>query len=238
MNQPPTAPPSRWPPWLRLLALLALAGALSAPLVIWRDAIAHIFSEREQVVAEIRGAGPWGPLVLIGLSVAQTIVAPIPGQVVNFVAGYLFGLGPGLLYSWLGLVAGTSLAMLLARYAGRPLVERIVDPKLLTRVDALARGRGLRFFFLFFLIPGLPDDILCFVAGLTPLPLRVLILFSATARLPGLLGAVWLGAYAENLPWPWWVVLGGLGVIALWVIWRYGERMERALLRLTGDGRG
>lgn len=235
MNWLPDARPPRWPLWLRLLALMAIAAALIAPPVIWRDAIAHIFAEREQVVAEIRGAGPWGPLVLIGLSVAQTIVAPIPGQIVNFVAGYLFGLGPGLLYSWVGLVVGTSLAMLLARYAGRPLVERIVDRKLLARVDALAKGRGLRFFFLFFLIPGLPDDILCFVAGLTPLPLRVLVLLSATARLPGLLGSVWLGAYAENLPWPSWIVLGGLGAVALWAVWRYGDRIERALLRLTGD---
>lgn len=210
-----------------------MACALIAPLLVWRDAIAHVFAERWQVVAEIRDAGAWGPPALIGLAVAQTIVAPIPGQVVNFVAGYLFGLGPGLLYSWLGLVAGTTLAMLLARYAGRPLVQRIVAPRLLARVDGLARGRGLRFFFLFFLIPGLPDDILCFVAGLTPLPLRVLVLFSAIARLPGLFVAVWLGAYAEHVPWPVWLALAGVGAAALWAMWRYGDRLERLVSKLT-----
>ncbi len=223
----------RWPLWLRLLALIAVAFALVAPLVIWRDTIAQVFAERQQVVAEIREAGAWGPLALIGLSVAQTIVAPIPGQVINFVAGYLFGLGPGLLYSWMGLVAGTTLAMLLARYAGRPLVQRIVDHKLVAKVDGLARNRGLRFFFLFFLIPGLPDDILCFVAGLTPLPLRVLVLFSAIARLPGLFASVWLGAYAEHLPWPLWIALAVSGVVALWVVWRYSDRLERLLLKLA-----
>lgn len=223
-----------WPRWLRLLVVLIIAAALSAPLVILRAPIARAFTERDHLVAEIRGAGPWGPLVLIGLSVVQTIVAPIPGQAINFVGGYLFGLGPGLLYSWAGLVLGSTLAMVLARYAGRPLAERIVGRTRLAKVDALARGRGLRFFFLFFLIPGLPDDVLCFVAGFTPLPLRVLVLLSATARLPGLLGAVWLGAYAEQMPWPLWLVLGGSSAMALWAIWRYGDRIQDALLKLAG----
>lgn len=226
--------PRRWPRGLRVAAWVLLALLLAAPLVIWRDAIAHLFAQRELVVAAIRDAGAWGPLALIGLTIAQVIVAPIPGQAVNFAAGYLFGLGPGLLYAWVGLVAGASLAMLLARYVGRPLVERLVPRELLDKIDRLARGRGLWFFFVFFLIPGLPDDVLCFVAGLTPLPLRALALLSAIARLPGLLVAVWFGAYAERAPWPLWAALAALSAAMLWGWWRYGDRIERKLLGLTG----
>jgi len=222
---------------VRVLLLLLLAAALLAPLLLWWDTIQHVFATRSQVIAEIQAAGAWGPVVLIALAVAQTIVAPIPGQVVNFVAGYIYGLAAGFLYSWLGLVLGTSIAMGLARWAGRPLVERLVSRGLLDRLDRLAQQRSLGFFFLFFLIPGLPDDLLCFAAGLTRLPLRILLPMAALARIPGLLGAVWFGAEAESLPWQVWVVFGGLGLVGIFLSWRYGEQVQELLLRLAGSRR-
>ena len=126
----------------------------------------------------MRDAGPWAPLAFIGLYIAQAIAAPIPGQALNFAAGYLFGFIPGVLYSWGGLMLGTTLA--LSWPLRRPaLLQRLVNPAALEKMDRLAAGRGLGFFFLVFLIPGLPDDIACFVAGLTPLPLLLLIVTSA-----------------------------------------------------------
>lgn len=218
--------------------MLALAAALALPLVLWWDKIEPLFASREQVIAEIQAAGAWGPLVLIGLAIAQTLVAPIPGQMVNFVAGYVFGLGGGFLYSWLGMILGTSLAMGLARWAGRPVVERLIGSALVDRLDRLSQGRSLGFFFLFFLIPGLPDDLLCFAAGLTRLPLRVLLPMAALARIPGLLGSVWLGAEVGSLPWPVWVALAAAGLVAAYLLWRYGERVQERLLRLTAPRGG
>jgi len=229
-----TAP---WPLWLRIAFIAGVLVALGAPLVLWREEIGLAFANRERVVEEIRGAGAWGPLVLIGLSIGQTLVAPIPGQVINFVAGYLYGPWAGTAYSWIGLALGAGLAMLLARFAGRPLVERLVSAKSLGQIDRLAAGKGLGFFFLFFLIPGLPDDLLCFVAGLTTLPLRVLWLMAVVARVPGLVAAVWLGASADQIPWPVWAGLTVLGFVALVLFWRYGEAWQAALVGRIG-GRG
>ncbi len=220
---------------MRVLVLLVLAAALLAPLLLWWDDILRIFAERDQIIAEIRAAGAWGPVVLIALAIAQTVVAPIPGQMVNFVAGYIYGLGAGFVYSWLGLILGTSIAMGLARWAGRPVVERLVSRGLLDRLDRLARERSLGFFLLFFLIPGLPDDLLCFAAGLTRLPLRILLPMAGLARIPGLLGAVWLGAEAESLPWQVWVAFTALGLVAALLVWRYGDWLQEVLLRLAGS---
>ena len=228
----PVRDPKLWPLWLRVGAVLAAVALLAGPLILWRDQIGHVFAERDQVVAEIRAAGAWGRLLLIALAVTQTVVAPIPGQGVNFVAGYLYGLGAGLLYSWLGQVLGSALALALARFAGRPLVERLVGSARLARLEHWAAGRGLSFFFLFFVIPGLPDDLLCFVGGLTRLPLRLLLLMGAVGRLPGLFAAVWLGAYAERLPWQGWLVGGFLALFGVGLLWRYGERIQEGLLRL------
>jgi uncharacterized membrane protein YdjX (TVP38/TMEM64 family) len=205
---------------------------LAAPLVIWRQPIAAIFARREQVIAEIRDAGAWGPAMLIALYVAQVIAAPIPGQAVNFVAGYLYGFWLGAFYSWLGMMLGSSAAMIMARLVGRPLVTRLVSPGWLARLDRLAAGKGLSFFFLVFLLPGLPDDAACFLAGLTPLPLPALILAAAVGRIPGIVAAVWAGAYAESLPWQGWVAVGGIVLVAMALLWRYGRQIQDGLLQL------
>jgi uncharacterized membrane protein YdjX (TVP38/TMEM64 family) len=222
-----------WPVGLRVVVLLLVIVALVAPLFIWKAQIEAIFAEREHAIVALRDAGAWGPLVLIGLYIAQVIIAPIPGQAVSFVAGYVYGFWLGLLYSWLGAVIGSTAAMGLARLAGRPLIVRFVSPDLLDRLDRLAAGRGLGFFFLVFLIPGLPDDAACFLAGLTPLPLSALIVAAAIGRTPGIAAAVWAGASAERIGWQAWLILGGLAVAAAFVMWRYGAHIQEGLLRLA-----
>jgi uncharacterized membrane protein YdjX (TVP38/TMEM64 family) len=217
--------------WARCLIALLVLAALIVPLILWRDQIRAVFMEPQRLTAAVRSAGPWAPLAFIGLYVAQSIAAPIPGQALNFAAGYLFGLIPGILYSWLGLIIGTTAALLLARYLGRPLVQRLIAPAALEKMDRLAENRGLIFFFLVFLVPGLPDDIACFVAGLTSLPLLALIAVSAIGRLPSVVASVWLGTHAQQLPWQGWLIVAGLTVALALAAWRYGERIQDAALK-------
>ena len=218
----------------RVWAGLAVVALVVAALVIWREPIRGLFADRAELADLIRGAGAWGPLWVIGITFVQVIVAPIPGQAINFVAGYLYGFWLGSLFSWLGMIAGTATAMVLARLAGRPLVHRLVSPQALARLDAFAEGQGLRFFFLVFLVPFLPDDLACFLAGLTPLPLPALLAVAAVGRIPGLLVSTWLGAYAEQLTWQAWLIAGILIALGVLVVWRYGDRLQALLLgRIT-----
>jgi uncharacterized membrane protein YdjX (TVP38/TMEM64 family) len=219
------------PNWVRYLVALLILAALIVPLILWRNPIRAVFMEPQRLIVAVRSAGAWAPLAFIGLYVAQSIAAPIPGQALNFAAGYLFGLIPGILYSWLGLSLGSTAALLLARYFGRPLVQRLIAPAALEQMDRLAQNRGLAFFFLVFLFPGLPDDIACFVAGLTSLPLLGLIAVSAIGRLPSVVASVWLGVHAQALPWQGWLILAGLTVALALSAWRYGERIQDAVLK-------
>ena len=217
----------------RWCILILIAGLIIVPLAVYWNRLVPVFANPEHVASLVRDAGLWGPLVIIGLQAFQVIVAPIPGQALNFAAGYLFGLGPGILYSWLGLIIGSAGAMVLARAAGRPLVNRFVPTETLTRLDALAAKRGLLFFLLIFLLPFLPDDAVCFVAGLTPLPLLALLMTAAIGRLPSIVFTVWAGTQAGHLPVSLWVI-GGVAVAAgLFTIWRYGEAIQSFLLHLA-----
>ena len=56
------------------------------------------------------------------------LIAPLPGNLLSVMAGYVFGFGTGLLLSLLGLMLGACLAVLIARKFGRPLLERFFKP--------------------------------------------------------------------------------------------------------------
>jgi uncharacterized membrane protein YdjX (TVP38/TMEM64 family) len=222
----------RLKPWG--IAIL-VAAAIVVPLTLYWRRLAPVFVDPERLAALVRGAGFWGPAIIVTLQALQVILAPIPGQAVNFAAGYLFGFWPGVLYSWLGLLIGSAGAMVLARVLGRPLVTRFVPPATLTRLDTLAARRGLLFFLLVFLLPFVPDDAACFVAGLTPLPLLALLATAAIGRLPSIALTVWAGARAGNLPVAFWIIGGIAAAGALLIIWRYGEAIQDVLLRLAGN---
>src|SRR3990172_4327631 len=99
--------------------------------------------------------------IFIGLQVLQVVAAPIPGEGMGFVGGVFFGTGWGILYSTIGLTLGSWIAFMVARLAGRPLVEMIVKTETIKRYDYVMKHKGLFLAFLMFLVPGFPKDILC-----------------------------------------------------------------------------
>ena len=213
-----------------MLALLVLLAAA----LVWGRELAGVLKDRDRIAELVAGAGPWGPVIVIGLTIAQVLAAPIPGQTVHFAAGYLFGLWRGSLYGWIGTIAGSMLAITLARAIGRSLLLHFVSETRIAKLDRYAEGKGLLFFFLLFLAPFLPDDVACFLAGFTPLPLPPLFLVVAFGRLPGVVTAVWLGAEMAGAPSQGWAIGAAIAIPLLYIAWRYGELIQEKLLGLIG----
>jgi uncharacterized membrane protein YdjX (TVP38/TMEM64 family) len=166
-----------------LVHLLLGSVLLIGGFVLLRQHLAFLF-DAEAVRTFVRGFGVWAPVVLILIQALQVVVAPIPGQVLAAVAGYLFGPWWGTLYNMIGITIGSTVAFWLSRRFGRTYVERIIDDEALETFDAFVERHGLLSLFILFLIPGLPDDALCFVGGLTPIPLWKLVLIAIIGRAP------------------------------------------------------
>ncbi|MFB6175138.1 MAG: TVP38/TMEM64 family protein [Candidatus Nanohalobium sp.] len=141
----------------------------------------------------IESFGPLGPLVLIALQASQVIIAPVPGPVVGAAAGYAFGVLWGTVYGFIGLAIGSSIAIILAKMYGRPFVEDVIADDTMDKFDDLADEHGFLPFFLMFLLPGFPDDAICFIAGLTDIDTKKLLLMASFGRLPGLLSLTVVG---------------------------------------------
>jgi uncharacterized membrane protein YdjX (TVP38/TMEM64 family) len=221
------------------LLVTALLIALGIALWIWREPLRALLGDQERVQAWVAQLGPWGPLATIGLNAAQVILAPIPGQFIGLTNGYLYGIAAGTLYSMIGLVIGTTTAMVLARRFGRPLVERLVAQDQLARWDEITAKQGPWFFFLVFLFPFLPDDVTCFLVGLSPLSIPRMLVLITLGRLPGVFVSCWVGARASELPRWVWIPLGGSAASLAWLFWRYRIELEDLIVslihRLTGQ---
>lgn len=188
---------------LQLAGVIALI-ILAIVLIVWNFEqkgfiyrLAVFLVDQEAVKAWIKSTGIWGPLAFIGLQIAQTVFSPIPGNIVGFVGGLIFGWW-GVLLSTIGSTIGYAIVLVLVRKYGRSLVEKLISKELLDKFDYLATEKGSLVFFLIFLIPALPDDVVMCVAGLTKLPIQQLLFMAAVGRLPSVVVTNQLGNSIGN----------------------------------------
>ncbi len=137
----------------------------------------------ETIRAAVLQLGVLAPLGMIFLEWLQVVAAPIP-PVTMVASGYTFGMFPGGLYSWIGMSLGSLTAMLLGRRFGRPVVEKVVSEDHMEKFYHLTEKHGLIVFTVIFILPGFPDDVVCYLAGLTDLDMKKLFLSASLGRLP------------------------------------------------------
>ena len=106
--------------------------------------------------------------------IVQAVIPIIPGGVSCLAGVILFGAGWGFVYNYLGICAGSFAAFLLARKYGRDLVCSITGKKAYEKYSHWLNG-GKKFDVLFaaaIFFPFAPDDLLCYLAGLTKMTSR------------------------------------------------------------------
>ena len=135
----------------------------------------------------IAGFGAFAPAVFVAVQAAQVIVAPVPAPVMALVGGYLFGTVAGTFYSVAGAALGSYVAFGLSRRYGRAYVERTFDDSLVERFDGVVERAGAPGLFVLFLLPGFPDDVLCFTAGVAQVDRTTFFGLILVGRTPGFL---------------------------------------------------
>lgn len=172
--------------------ILALVGYLAWDLIA-KGPLTQLLSNRDQLVHIMNSVGPLAPLIYILLQVVQVVVAPIPGQIVGGVGGFLFGHW-GILWTSIGSIIGFWLVFLIARKFGRPLLEKIFKKPVIEKFDFIINAQGAALIiFAIFLLPGFPDDVVCYIAGLTRLSMRKLLTISILGRFPTIVLTNYIG---------------------------------------------
>ncbi len=224
-----------WRLWLVLAAFAACCVMLWIywqPLYAWSLDMWEVVSDRDTFRQRIESYGAWGPLVFIGFQIAQVIFSPIPGELVGAAGGYIFGWWEALLYSTIGLSIASWINFFLARLLGKGLVDRLVPPAYMSRMAVVMERQGVVISFIFFVFPGFPKDVLCYVLGVSPMRWPVFMVLSSIGRIPGTLMLSLQGALVYHEQYWSFALLLVLSLAFVAPVWIWREKIYTLLYRL------
>jgi uncharacterized membrane protein YdjX (TVP38/TMEM64 family) len=165
--------------------------------------------------------------VLYGLAYVGAALLFVPGLILTLGAGYLFGLGWGVVIVSIASTAAAALGFLIARYLARQRVEKLArGNEKFQAIDRAIGENGWKVVGLLRLSPLIPFSISNYLYGLTSVRFLPFLLASWIGMLPATFLYVSLGAAGRSAgekgsrsPWEWALLGGGLlATVAVTVI--------------------
>lgn len=135
-----------------------------------------ILEDKTVLVQYMKKFGIFACLFFILIQIVQVVFPVIPGGA-SCLAGVLaFGPVLGFIYNYIGLAIGSLIAFLLSRIYGIKMVEKLFPEETINKyLKYIQNNRFPTIFFWGIFLPGLPDDLLCYIAGLSKMSLKTFI---------------------------------------------------------------
>lgn len=142
--------------------------------------------------------GPLAAIVSGFLMVLTSIVAPLPAFVITFTNGLLFGWFFGAILSWSSAMLGAVVCYYIAKFLGRPVVEKIVTKKALSWWDNFFQKYGTHSVFLARILPIVSFDLVSYAAGTTSITFWRFFWATGLGQLPATILYSYLGKNATG----------------------------------------
>ena len=185
----------------------------------------------------IESSGNWAVLVFILFQFLQVVILPIPSTVTVMAGVALFGPLKCSIFSFIGIFIGSVLAFGIGRWLGYKVVSWIVGKEDLDKWLKKIKGKDYLILSIMFLLPLFPDDVLCFIAGLSSMTWGYfLVMIFVTRAL-----SITLSAYSfDTIPFTtWWGILCWAliisAVVALfWLVCKYSDKIDWSIKNKLG----
>jgi len=151
--------------------------------IFQRTGFFQIMQSSESLQAYLERTGAWMPILYVVLQYLQVVILPIP-SVVSTVAGVtLFGPLQATVYSLIGIILGSITAFVIGRKLGNKTVRWMIGEDSLKKWQKKLKGKDNLFLTVMFLLPMFPDDVLCFIAGLSSMSTKYFLIMILISRL-------------------------------------------------------
>jgi uncharacterized membrane protein YdjX (TVP38/TMEM64 family) len=160
--------------------------------------LVRLYVDKKFLKQTLRQWGILAPVLFMLLQALQVIISPIPGEATGFLGGYLFGEWLSLLYSTIGLTFGSVVAFWIGRWLGEHYVRSLISKEMWDKLGFIVEAEGAILCFIIYAIPGLPKDMLCYLFGISPMPMWVFAVVSGLGRIPGTWVLSAQGAHVET----------------------------------------
>ncbi len=170
-----------------LILALSVAVIVGLTIALWKPLV-NFAEDPESLAIWIDSAGICGPIIFMLLNTLQVLLAIIPGGPFEVAAGALFGPWIGTLMCDVAMTAGGMITFLFVRKFGMKFIELFIDKKEIESVKFLhSNEKYTTLLFLFFLLPGTPKDLMCYVVGLTDIKWTTWLGINFVGRFPAIL---------------------------------------------------
>lgn len=218
---------------LKFLVLILIVAGIPAYILIFQRDLLSQFRSYEDVILYMRSFKGISALVFVIAQILQVVISVLPGEVFEIAAGSLFGFPLGLLLTFIGVFLGSAAAYTIARFLGRDAVQMIVgESRMQEYMDKLNSERAYIIVFILYLLPGIPKDILCYLAGISNMKFKPFVLISSVARIPGLCGCLLFGTMYMEKNYPFMIGIVIFAGIILLICFIFRTRVMALIDRI------
>lgn len=160
----------------------------------------------------------------------QVVILPVPGSVAVAAGVALFGPLKCAIYSFIGIVTGSIVAFAIGRWIGYKAVKWIVGKETLDKWLEKLKGKDYLILSIMFLLPMFPDDVLCFIAGLSSMTWPYFIIMIVITRLISVFTTAYSVGFIPFNTW-WgiliWIIIAILIALAFWLVCKYSDKIDK-----------
>ena len=217
---------------LSLSVFIFILFCLVSIFIFQKTGFFEIVKDEKSFQDYLEKAGAWMPLLYILLQYLQVVLLPIPGIVSTLAGVALFGPFKTILFSVSGIILGSFTAFFIGRKLGHKAVVWMIGEDTLNNWQKKLKGKDNIFLTFMFFMPFFPDDILCFLAGLSTISTKYFLIMIAIVRTISVAATSYSFDLIPFTTW-WGLLIWGVFIIASIVafifIYKNLERIQRFL---------
>ena len=192
---------------LKLLTLIMVVIILIVSTIYMIPIVKQLNTVQGQIEfkSKIQNSGMVGVLILFGLELAQIILAILPGEPIEVLAGICFGTIGGTIFIMISIFITTCLIYFLVKKYGRKFIYEFFSKE---KVQKLENSKIFKddkkvemVMILLFLIPGTPKDLLVYLGGLLPIKTSRFIMIATLLRFPSVISSTIAGNSILDRQW-------------------------------------
>lgn len=202
--------------------------------VLQKSGFFEIVQSSDRLQQYLETTGAWMPFLYVLLQYLQVVILPIPSLVSTVAGVAIFGASKTFIYSVIGIVLGSFTAFYIGRNAGYKAVSWMIGEETLKKWQKKLKGKDNLVLTLMFLLPLFPDDVLCFIAGLSSMSTKYFVVMIVLARLLALSTTCYSVDFIPFNTW-WglliWGVIAALFVVLFVLIYKNLDKIQSRLTK-------
>lgn len=216
------------------ITLFIIAVILLTIITIYLFPVMKNLSTKEGQIAfkqKVTSSGIYGLSLLFLIQLAQIFLFILPGEPIEILAGMCYGWFWGTVFIMLSSAVIASLIFILVRKIGKQFVYDFSDEEKIKKLENNKLFKNPKkielIFFILFLLPGTPKDLLTYLAGLLPIKFRRFVVISTIARIPSIVTSTIAGANIASGDWKKGLLLYGIIVVVVLIFLYFFNKFDK-----------